>query len=190
MRFGIAIVLYSRPMRTTTTTALLAVTLLSVLGLPGCGGNQPKTISGNTPILPQRRLLCRIREGVLGDGTEDVKLDASTSVDAKVGETVRIELEAAGGTGFEWRAIGWTEGSNTSSTVGATPMVATANFDWSTGAGTVVPAKNDVVGGPTNWAFEVKAVQPGALTITFALARSWEKDQKPADQRTLTINVN
>lgn len=176
-------------MRTPLALVLITLTATTPLLLTGCGGNQPKTITGNTPILPQRRLLCRIREAVTGDGTTDVQLDANTTIELKVGHSARLELEAASGTGFEWRLTGWREGPNTSATAGLVPAFVTANFDWSTGVGTVEPVKAGTPGGPSNWVFEVTGSQPGATTLDFTLARSWEKGQAPADRRSVTIEV-
>lgn len=176
-------------MRTPTTIVLLIATASSSLLLAGCGGNQPKTITGNEPILPQRRMICRLREAVTGDGTEDVKLEKNTAIACKVGHHVRLELEAASGTGFEWRLTGWREGANSSATAGAKPTFVTADFDWATGAGKVEPVKPGTPGGPSFWVFEATGKQAGAITLDFALARSWEKGQAPADQRSVTIVV-
>jgi len=181
--------LHFRPMHTPTTIVLLIATASTSLLFSGCGGNQPKTITGNEPILPQRRMICRIREAVTGDGTEDVKLEKNTAIATKVGHHVRLELEAASGTGFEWRLTGWREGANSSATAGATPSFVTSDFDWSTGAGKVEPVKAGTPGGPANWIFEITGKQAGAITLDFALARSWEKGQAPADQRSVTIVV-
>ncbi len=172
----------------TTTIILLLLTASTSLPLAACGGKQPKTIEGTEPILPQRRLLCRIREAITGDGTEDVKLEKNTSIAVKVGGQVRLELEAASGTGFEWRLTGWRVG-NVSATAGATPTFITADFDWTTGIGKVEPVKPGTPGGPNCWIFEITGKQAGAVTLDFALARSWEKGQAPADQRSVTIVV-
>jgi len=177
-----------RPMRTPTLAVLLLGCVSSSLFFSGCD-QPPKTITGREPILPQRRVLSRIREAVTGDGTEVVKLDKSTSIAAKVGQSIRLELEAASGTGFEWRLTGWREGGNSSATAGAVPAFVKADFDWATGAGKVEPEKSGTPGGPSNWIFEITGTQPGAITLDFALARSWEKDQAPADQRSVTIVV-
>jgi len=177
------------PMRTLPTIVLLLATVATSLLFPGCGGNGPRTITGNEPILPQRRMICRIREAVTGDGTEEVKLEKNTAIAAKVGQHIRLELEAASGTGFEWRLTGWREGGNSSATAGAVPAFVKADFDWSTGSGKVEPAKSGTPGGPSNWIFEITGKQSGAITLDFALARSWEKDQAPADQRSVTIVV-
>jgi predicted secreted protein len=176
-------------MRTPATVVLLLATASTSLLLAGCGGKQPKTIEGNEPILPQRRMICRIREAVTGDGTEDVKLEKNTALACKVGHHIRLELEAASGTGFEWKLTGWREGANSSTTAGAKPTFVTADFDWSTGAGKVEPVKPGTPGGPAHWIFEITGKQPGAITLDFALARSWEKGQAPADQRSVTIVV-
>lgn len=176
-------------MRTPTTILLLLATVSTSLLFAGCGGNQPKTVTGGEPILPQRRMICRIREAVTGDGTEDVKLEKNTAIACKVGHHVRLELEAASGTGFEWRLTGWREGANTSATAGAKPTFVTADFDWATGAGKVEPVKPGTPGGPAHWIFEITGKQPGAITLDFALARSWEKGQAPADQRSVTVVV-
>jgi predicted secreted protein len=176
-------------MRIPSSLLLLVAAASTSFALSGCGGNQPKTVTGGEPILPQRRMICRIREAVTGDGTEDVKLEKNTAIACKVGHHVRLELEAASGTGFEWRLTGWREGANTSATAGATPMFVTADFDWATGAGKVEPVKPGTPGGPSHWIFEFTGKQPGAITLDFALARSWEKDQAPADQRSVTVVV-
>jgi predicted secreted protein len=118
-----------------------------------------------------------------------VKLEKNTALACKVGHHIRLELEAASGTGFEWKLTGWREGANSSTTAGAKPTFVTADFDWSTGTGKVEPVKAGTPGGPAHWIFEITGKQPGAITLDFALARSWEKGQAPADQRSVTIVV-
>jgi hypothetical protein len=84
--------------------------------LAGCNSNgssntasqdQPTSLTGRPLLSPPRRLIARIREDVSGDkkksdGTDFIMLDRTTASTAKVGDTLRVELKAATGTGYQW----------------------------------------------------------------------------------------
>ena len=167
-------------------------TLLIAL-LAGCrsqDGSQPETASGRTALLPARRLVCRIREdataGTRTPGVDEVLLDRSTNMSANAGDTIRVELKANAGTGYQWIFVGCDDrpaaGGGTSA-----PQVAVPGFDWKKGQ--VQPSAADRPGGPVLYRFDFTAGAPGTSTLAFALVRPWEKDTPPADRRQLVVQV-
>ena len=168
----------ARPIHIALMSALLAASCRS-------GEDQPTTVSGRPAISPMRRITCRIREEVTGDTkstTDLVMLDQSTATSLKVGETLRLELKAASGTGYQWIFVG------SDSDPGAPSSPLRADFDWKKGQGTVEALEPGKPGGPALWIFEFKAANPGATTLHFALGRPWEKGA-PADKRQLKVTV-
>lgn len=45
------------------------------------------------------------------------------------------------------------------------------------------------IGGPIEWVFPVTFHRPGAATLTFSLARPWEKDTPPVETRVVEVTV-
>lgn len=169
------------------TNRLTCSMLLAALVLAGCrsGEDQPTTLSGRPAISPMRRVTCRIREEVTGDGktgTDIVMLDQSSATSLKVGETLRLELKAASGTGYQWIFVG----SDSDPSDPKSPLQ--ADFDSKKGQGTVEQLEPGKPGGPALWIFEFKAKNPGATILHFALGRPWEKGA-PADKRQLKVTV-
>jgi predicted secreted protein len=165
----------------------LSICLLALIAPCACrsGENQPTTPSGRPAISPMRRVTCRIREDVTGDsksGTDLVMLDKSTSTTLKVGETLRLELKAASGTGYQWIFVG----SDADPAAAGSPL--RAEFDAQKGQGTVQPLEPGKPGGPALWVFDFKAANAGTTILHFALGRPWEKTA-PADTRMLTVTV-
>jgi predicted secreted protein len=169
------------------TIQALTPLLLGGLLLASCrsGGDQPTTVSGMPAISPLRRVTCRIREDMTGGskaGTDIVMLDKSTATSLKVGETLRLELKAASGTGYQWAFVG----SDADPSAATSPL--RAEFDWKKGQGKVEPLEPGMPGGPALWIFEFKATNAGTMILHFALGRPWEKNA-PADTRQLTVTV-
>lgn len=176
---------------------LLAAVLLATCLLPACrnngdqsGGDQPTTVTGRPVISPPRRLICRLREATEGDDAKKqqasvdlVKLDKVTSTEARVGDTVRVELKAATGTGYQWVFAGC-EGDPGDPKAPLSPQ-----FNYRKGEGTVEPLEPGKPGAPAHWVFEFKAANAGSTTMHFILVRPWEKDAKPTDQRSLKVDV-
>jgi predicted secreted protein len=168
-------------------TRPLTIALLSGLLLASCrsGCDQPTTVSGMPAISPLRRVTCRIREDVAGGskaGTDIVMLDKSSATSLKVGDTLRLELKAASGTGYQWAFVG----SDADPSAATSPL--RADFDWRKGQGTVEALEPGKPGGPALWIFEFKASNAGSMILHFALGRPWEKNA-PADTRQLTVTV-
>lgn len=162
--------------------------LLTASALAGCSSDGPTTVGGNTPILPQRRMICRIREAVTGEsqsspaGLDIVHLDASTTAHASVGDTLRVELKMNAGTGYQWKFLGFSPPTST-------PNPLTPQFDTTSSTGETVPVPTGLAGGPVFCVFEFRAQGVGSSTLNFALARGWEADTAPTDSRTLTLQV-
>lgn len=157
----------------------------------------PTTITGGTAILPQRRLICRLREAVTGDHSttpapalahaDIIHLDSSTTTTATVGALVRVELQMSSGTGY-----GWIVGTDKAHTNPA--PVLTPQFDWTQATGLetplnlVMPGVPGVPGGLVQCAFDFTATQAGSTTLTFKLSRPWEADA-PAKTVVLTVHI-
>ena len=168
-----------------TRTIMLACCLLAA-----CqgGGEQPTTATGRPAISPARRLVARIREDAEGQprsapGNDIVMLDRSTATTLAVGDTLRVELKASSGTGYQWVFVGC-DSDLSSTTSSLMPL-----FDWKKGEGKVEHAEPGKPGGPAHWVFEFNAARAGQTTLQFALGRPWEKGAKPADLRTLKVQV-
>ena len=151
-------------------------------------GDQPTTVTGRPAISPARRLVARIREDVDGQpkgqpGVDMVALDRNTSTTMSVGDQLRVELKANGGTGYQWAFVG------SDADLAAAGAVLNAKFNLKTGEGRVEPLEPGKPGGPANTVFVFDAANAGMVTVHFALARPWEKGSKPADMRTLTVRV-
>ena len=170
--------------------------LLAACAVAACrndGGSddaqQPTTLTGRPALAPQRRLICRLRESVDGENaartgqTDIVKLDKVSSTEARVGDTLRLELKAATGTGYQWIFAGC-EGDPADPKAPLTPQ-----FNFRKGEGVIEPLEPGKPGGPAHWVFEFKAANAGSTTLHFMLVRPWEKDTKPADTRTLKVVV-
>lgn len=179
----------NRPICTALT---LAACLLAACRNDGnqASSDQPTTVTGRPVISPPRRLICRLREATEGDGAKKspapvdvVKLDKVTSTEARVGDTLRVELKAATGTGYQWIFAGC-EGDPSDPKAPLAPQ-----FNFRKGEGTVEPLEPGKPGAPAHWVFEFKAANAGTTTMHFMLVRPWEKDAKPADQRSLKVDV-
>ena len=153
----------------------------------GCSSDSPppETISGRPAILPQRRLVARLREAVTGGnqtppaGSDVVILDASATSSASVGDLLVVELAMSAGTGYQWKCVRATDSA----------AVVSPKFDAAAGAGVEKPRSQGLAGGPVDCIFEFSVVGPGTATLSFELVRPWEKDAAPADRRTLTLTV-
>ncbi len=150
------------------------------------------TMTGRTPIAPQRRLICQLRDTVTGgesnmtssNGVDTVQLGSTTTTtNANVGDLLRVELQMSSGTGFEWKVA--SDASNSSPAPILMPQ-----FDWKNGTGMIVPVNAQKPGGSVLCIFEFDVSQAGSSVLTFTLARSWEKGVPPADKRVLTVNVS
>jgi predicted secreted protein len=156
-----------------------------IIELTACSGPQPQTVTGRTAILPQRRLIARVREAVTGDQTkvpadaDVIVMDSSTVATARVGDVIAIELPMQSGTGYAWHCIDAAKAS----------QFVSATFDAKAGKGVEQPIDGSRLGGTVNCLFEFKAVGEGRATLTFDLVRAWEKDAVPADRRLLTLEV-
>ena len=174
---------------------LLSTTAILILASTSCNkdnaANPPaETITGRTPIAPQRRIICQLRDTVTGgeskitssNGVDTVQLGSTTTTKANVGDLLRVELQMSSGTGFEWKVA--SDASNSSPAPILLPQ-----FNWSNGTGTITPVNAQKPGGSVLCIFEFDVSQAGSSVLTFTLARSWEKGVPPADKRVLTINV-
>mgnify|MGYP006282821107 CR=1 FL=1 len=180
-----------------TRTLILALALAA-----GCSSQsastqqeQPTSVTGRPLLSPPRRLLARIREDATGEqrgqaGTDIVMLDRTTSGEARVGDTLRVELKAATGTGYQWLFAGCDSTPNGEAASAATePTVLKPQFDWHKGEGTVQPTEPGKPGAPAYTVFEFSAATAGTSTLHFVLVRPWEKGTKPADTRSLRMDV-
>jgi len=165
--------------------------MLSVVTACNSSSPPPTTITGGSAILPQRRLICRLREAVTGDNSttpapalahaDIIQLDSSTTTTAAVGALVRVELQMSSGTGYRW--IVGTDKAHTNPAPVLTPQ-----FDWTQATGLETPLNVGVPGGLVQCAFDFTATQAGSTTLTFKLARSWEADA-PAKTVVLTVHI-
>jgi len=174
---------------------LLSTTAILLLTTTSCNkdnaANPPaETITGRTPIAPQRRIICQLRDTVTGgeskttssNGVDTVQLGSTTTTKANVGDLLRVELQMSSGTGFEWKVA--SDPSNASPAPILLPQ-----FNWSNGTGIITPVNAQKPGGSVLCIFEFDVSQVGSSVLTFTLARSWEKGVPPADKRILTVNV-
>lgn len=88
-------------------------------------------------------------------------------------------LRANAGTGYGWTA------TSSDPAVASIGPVETRDFASSALGG----YGGRPVGGPMEWVFPVTFHRPGKATITFALARPWEKDTPPAEASTVEVTV-
>lgn len=164
-----------------------ATVMLSLITACNSSSPPPTTITGGTAILPQRRLICRLREGVTGDNSttpanaDIIQLDASTTTTATLGALVRVELQMNSGTGYRW--IVGTDTAHTNPAPLLKPM-----FDWTQATGLETPLNPAMPGGLVQCVFDFTANQVGSTTLTFKLARSWEADS-PAKTVVLTVKI-
>ncbi len=172
-------------------TTLVALILLTA----GCKNDNaanppPTTVTGRDPVMPQRRLVCRLRDLATGgeskstsqDGIDVVQLGSNTTTTANVGDLLRVELQMSSGTGFEWKVAG--------DTANASPdPILVPKFGWKDGTGTIVPVNAQQPGGSVLCVFEFDVAQAGSRVLTFTLARSWETGVAPSDKRVLTVIV-
>ena len=164
--------------------------MLACCLLAACQGGpeQPTTATGRPAILPARRLVARIRGDADGKtssapGNDIVMLDRSTATALAIGDTLRVELKANSGTGYQWVFAGCdTDLSSASSSLAP-------RFDWRKGEGKVESTEPSKPGAPARWVFEFNAAKTGDTTLHFALMRPWDKGVQPSDQRTLTVRV-
>jgi len=174
---------------------LLATTAILILVSASCNrdnaANPPaETITGRTPIAPQRKIICQLRDTVTGgeskitsvNGLDIVQLGSTTTTNVNVGDLLRVELQMSSGTGFEWKVA--SDASNASPAPILLPQ-----FNWSNGTGTITPVNAQKPGGSVLCIFEFDVSQAGTSVLTFNLARSWEKGVPPADKRVLTVDV-
>lgn len=175
---------------------LPCVTLALLMGCQrGSQQDQPTSVTGRPLLSPPRRLLARLREDATGDkrsadGTDIVMLDRTTSAQATVGDTLRVELKAATGTGYQWVFAGCDSTPATAATAPATePTVLKPLFDWKKGEGKVEPTSPGKPGAPAYTVFEFSAAEAGHSTMHFVLVRPWEKNTAPADKRSLQMTV-
>jgi predicted secreted protein len=93
------------------------------------------------------------------------------SIEAPVGETIRVELEDIGVTGYIWRLE---------------PPQPTI---LALGGSDVVAAETGMAGAAGRRIFTLRTVGPGDAVLTFALVRPWEKDVAPLKTATLRAHV-
>ncbi|NBX36162.1 MAG: hypothetical protein EBR10_02925 [Planctomycetes bacterium] len=145
--------------------------------------DQPKTVTGGTPVLPQRKMICRIREAIAPSEpkgpVDEVLLDETSSMTVNIGDTVRVELKRSSGTGYEWQLA--------KDSRSFAPMLK-ANFDVASGKGRAEPQANGMPGGPVLDVFDFTASTAGSTRVLFVLVRPWEME-KPADRRELLVTV-
>lgn len=145
--------------------------------------DQPKTVTGGTPVLPQRRMICRIREAISPSTpkgpVDEILLDETSSMTANAGDVLRVELKRSSGTGYEWQL---------SKDSGSFTPVLKADFDAASGKGRAEPQQNGMPGGPVLDVFDFTASTAGSTRLVFVLVRPWEMD-KPGDRRELLITV-
>lgn len=145
--------------------------------------DQPKTVTGGTPVLPQRKMICRIREAISPSTpkgpVDEILLDETSSMTANAGDVLRVELKRSSGTGYEWQL---------SKDSGSFTPVLKADFDAASGKGRAEPQQNGVPGGPVLDVFDFTASTAGSTRLVFVLVRPWEMD-KPGDRRELLITV-
>jgi hypothetical protein len=91
--------------------------------------------------------------------------------------TREFSLRASGGTGYEWIA---TSDDPAIATIGE---VRRKDLSGPGGYG------GRPVGGPMEWSFPVTFHRSGLATLRFRLARPWEKDAPPAEERTVEVTV-
>lgn len=165
-------------MDTLHTIALVCISIACV----SCQ-DQPTTVTGGTPILPQRKMICRIREAISPSTpkgpVDEILLDETSSMTANAGDTVRVELKRSSGTGYEWRL---------SKDSGSFAPVLKADFDAASGKGRAEPQANGTPGGPVLDVFDFTASTAGSTRLLFVLVRPWEMDN-PGDRRELLITV-
>ena len=173
-----------------TCTILKPVLIASLAACQSQGGSPPETLSGRPALAPPRRLICRIREDFAtpgkAPGTDEILLDRSTSMSAGLGDTIRVELKANAGTGYQWIFVGCDDRPAAGGT-SDTPRVAVPGFDWRKGE--VQATAADRPGGPVLYVFEFTAGTAGSSTLSFALVRPWEKNTAPSDRRQLVVQV-
>jgi len=110
---------------------------------------------------------------------DEILLDATSSMTANAGDTVRVELKRSSGTGYEWRL---------SKDSGSFAPVLKADFDAASGKGRAEPQANGTPGGPVLDVFNFTASTAGSTRLVFVLVRPWEMDN-PGDRRELLITV-
>lgn len=115
--------------------------------------------------------------GCRGGGPEVMPAPGDSALVEKVGSRSFV-LRASAGTGYEWTA---TSSNPAVASVGPAEKRDLA----STGPG----YGGRRVGGPMSWVFPVTFHRPGKATLTFALARPWEKDVPPAETSTVEVTV-
>ncbi len=164
-----------------TTRRALALVCLSIACV-SCQ-DQPKTVTGGTPVLPQRKLICRIREAISpstpNGPVDEILLDETSSMTANAGDVVRVELKRSSGTGYEWQL--------SKDSRSFTPVLK-ADFDAANGKGQAEPQSNGLPGGPVLDVFNFTASTAGSTRLVFVLVRPWEMD-KPSDRRELLVTV-
>ncbi len=115
--------------------------------------------------------------GCRGAGPEFTPPAGPSALVEKVGSRSFV-LRASAGTGYEWTATS------------SDPAVASVGPAEKRDLETSGPGYGGRrVGGPMVWVFPVTFHRPGKATITFALARPWEKDTPPAEASTVEVTV-
>lgn len=123
-------------------------------------------------------LLAATLAGCRGGGPDFTPTPGPSALVERVGSRSFV-LRASAGTGYDWTAAS------------SDPAVASVG----------PAAKRDLaasgpggyggrpVGGPMEWVFPVTFHRAGTATLTFTLARPWEKDTPPAETRTVEVTV-
>jgi len=116
--------------------------------------------------------------GCRGGAPEFAPAAGSSSLVEKVGSRSFV-LRASAGTGYEWTATSSDPGIASIGPVERRDLAASGPGGYG----------GRPVGGPMAWVFPVTFHRPGTATLTFALARPWEKDVPPAATSTVEVTV-
>lgn len=122
--------------------------------------------------------LTAVLAGCHGGGPEFTPTPGPSTLVERVGSRSFV-LRASAGTGFEWTAV------STDPAVASVGPVEKRDLASSGPGG----YGGRPVGGPMAWVFPVTFHRPGKATLTFVLARAWEKDVPPAETSTVEVTV-
>lgn len=96
-------------------------------------------------------------------------------IDLKVGEVIQIELEGAGGTGFQWHIDKLDSGL----------------FELISEDTRVVSCeRKDIAGSPVMWVWKLRAKRPGNGIIRMKYYRTWEGSDKAINKFELSVNIS
>jgi predicted secreted protein len=93
-------------------------------------------------------------------------------IKVRVGGLVKVELDQAGATGFEWQARGLEGG-----------LLEVVSVETSG------PSAPELTGAPVRKTWLLKAARPGLAELRFLFYRSWEGEQSAADTFELKVRI-